>query len=201
MSRATLGFSRVTRTCTHHNRTHVHGHGLGVYKNPGVPNLHEGMLPEMTNEPRKGSASVNRHCRASLRDRKIGRMVTRVQRMHPSVLTRQWGSAKRGPLVGVNVVGNGIDMAGFSGHGTVVIVSRQNFAGAPYIPTLVFQRESSHLHKVHLLALAQRFHISCLYFTSPSANQPARNGFHSRRCQPFAISDPSGQLQTTLAPS
>jgi len=31
----------------------------GVYKNPGVPNMHRGIPPEMTNVPRKGRASVN----------------------------------------------------------------------------------------------------------------------------------------------
>jgi len=34
-------------------------YGSGVYKNPGVPNMHRGIPPEMTNVPRKGRASVN----------------------------------------------------------------------------------------------------------------------------------------------
>jgi len=43
------------------------GTGSGFTKTQGYPNPHRGMLPEMTNKPRKGSASVNRHCRATLR--------------------------------------------------------------------------------------------------------------------------------------
>ena len=57
----------------------------------------------------------------------------------------------------------------------------------------MFQRESRHPHEVQLLALAQRFPIPCLYFALPSFSQPARNGFHSGRYRPLAISDPSGQ--------
>jgi len=73
MSRATLGFSRVTRTRTHQNpyphpRAWVFGcTGQGFTKTHGYPNLHTGMPPEMTSKPRKGSASVNQHCRAALR--------------------------------------------------------------------------------------------------------------------------------------
>jgi len=73
MSQATLGFSRVTRTRTHQNpylrpeaRVFV-GTGHGFTKTHGYPNPHGVMPSEMTNEPRKGSASVNGHCRAALR--------------------------------------------------------------------------------------------------------------------------------------
>ena len=72
MSRATLGFSRVTCTHTHQNpyprpwaRVFM-GMGQGFTKTHGYPNPHEVVPSEMTNEPRKGSASVNGHCCANL---------------------------------------------------------------------------------------------------------------------------------------
>ena len=72
MSRATLGFSRVTRTHTRQNpylrpwaRVFM-GTGQGFTKTHGYPNLREVVPSEMTNEPRKGSASVNGHCHANL---------------------------------------------------------------------------------------------------------------------------------------
>jgi len=73
MSRATLGFSRVTHARTRQNpyprpRAQVFaGTGSGFTKTWGYPNPRRGMPPEMTNKPRKGSASVNRHCHATLR--------------------------------------------------------------------------------------------------------------------------------------
>ena len=72
MSRATLGFSRVTCTHTCQNpyprpwaRVFM-GTGQGFTKTHGYPNPREVVPSEMTNEPRKGSASVNGHCRANL---------------------------------------------------------------------------------------------------------------------------------------
>ena len=72
MSRATLGFSRVTRTHTRQNpyprpwaRVFM-GTGQGFTKTHGYPNPREVVPSEMTNEPRKGSASVNGHCHANL---------------------------------------------------------------------------------------------------------------------------------------
>jgi len=88
MSRATLGFSRVTRARTRQNpyprpRARVFaGTGSGFMKIRGYPNLHRGMPPEMTSKPRKGSASVNRHCRATLRGSESQGMVTGAQGMH-----------------------------------------------------------------------------------------------------------------------
>jgi hypothetical protein len=73
MSQVTLGFSRVTRARTCQNpypRPQVQvlvGMGRGFMKTHGYPNLQGVMPPEMTKEPRKSSASVNRHCRAALR--------------------------------------------------------------------------------------------------------------------------------------
>jgi hypothetical protein len=61
------------------------GTGRGFMKTHGFPNPCGFMPPEMTKEPRKSSASVNRHCRAPCEDRKVGGMVTGVQSMHPSV--------------------------------------------------------------------------------------------------------------------
>jgi len=87
MSRATLGFSRVTRARTRQNlyprpRARVFaGMGSGFMKTRGYPNPHRGMPPEMTNKPRKGSASVNRHCRATLRGSESQGMVTGAQGM------------------------------------------------------------------------------------------------------------------------
>jgi hypothetical protein len=43
------------------------GTGRGFMKTHGFPNPCGFMPPEMTKEPRKSSASVNRHCRAALR--------------------------------------------------------------------------------------------------------------------------------------
>ena len=72
MSQATLRFSRVTHTCTHQN-LHLHlqawvfmGMGPGFTKTHGNSNPHGVMPSEMTNEPHKGSASVNGHCHAAL---------------------------------------------------------------------------------------------------------------------------------------
>ena len=42
------------------------GTGQGFTKTHGYPNPREVVPSEMTNEPRKGSASVNGHCRANL---------------------------------------------------------------------------------------------------------------------------------------
>jgi len=64
-ARATLGFSRVTcaHTCQNpylHPQAQVFaGTGRGFTKTHGYPNLHGVMPPELTNEPHKGSASVN----------------------------------------------------------------------------------------------------------------------------------------------
>ena len=72
MSQATLGFSRVTCTHTHQNPYPgpwawvFMGTGQGFTKTHGYPNPHEVVPSEMTNEPHKGSACVNGHCRANL---------------------------------------------------------------------------------------------------------------------------------------
>ena len=42
------------------------GTGQGFTKTHGYPNPREVVPSEMTNEPRKGSASVNGHCHANL---------------------------------------------------------------------------------------------------------------------------------------
>jgi len=68
MSRATLGFSRVTRARTRQN-PHPRLRAR-VFVGRGLP-------PEMTNKPRKGSASVNRHCRATLRGSESHGLTTR----------------------------------------------------------------------------------------------------------------------------
>ena len=72
MSQATPGFSRVTHTHTCQN-LYPHpwaqvfmGTGQGFTKTHGYPNPCEVVPSEMTNEPRKGSASVNGHCCANL---------------------------------------------------------------------------------------------------------------------------------------
>jgi len=73
MSRATLGFSRVTHARTRQNpyprpQARVFaGTGSGFTKTRRHPNPRGLMPPDTTNEPRKCSASVNRHCRAALR--------------------------------------------------------------------------------------------------------------------------------------
>jgi len=83
MSRATLGFSRVTRARTRQNpyprlRARVFmGRGSGFMKTRGYPNPRRGLPPEMTNKPRKGSASVNRHCRATLQGSESHGLTTR----------------------------------------------------------------------------------------------------------------------------
>ena len=88
---ATLGFSRVTcaHTCQNpypHPQVCVFaGMGRGFTKTHRYPNLCSIMPPELTNEPHKGSASVNRHCCAACEDQKVAR----VQSMHPSV--GDWG--------------------------------------------------------------------------------------------------------------
>ena len=161
MSRATLGFSRVTRARTRQNpyprpraRVFVHT-GRGFTKTRGYPNPCTGLPPEMTNEPRKGSAGVNRHCRAALRGSVSQRngnrgaehapqcstlwrlMLEIVDRLVDVVLMmrRQYGigfslvSLSSGHSHGVDLQGRvhwwGSTLWGMMWHGAVVIVSRQ----------------------------------------------------------------------------
>ena len=110
-----------------------------------------GMPPEMTSKPRKGSASVNRHCRAALRG-SVSQENGNQGAEHAPRCSMLWQlmleiidglvdmalidaasmwhwfqphviviGAFAGPLVGVDIVGNELMMW----HGTVVIVSRR----------------------------------------------------------------------------
>jgi hypothetical protein len=111
------------------------GTGRGFMKTHGFPNPCGFMPPEMTKEPRKSSASVNRHCRAALRGSEgwgngnwgaehapqcecpvscrgaVVVMVTGVQSMHPSV---------NAPF---RVVGRLSFMGGWSGRSSLLVAS------------------------------------------------------------------------------
>ena len=138
MSRATLGFSRVTRTHTRQNpyprpwaRVFM-GTGQGFTKTHRYPNPREVVPSEMTNEPRKGSASVNGHCCANLA--RIGKSSVGFLGLRVVSWVFSW-AVSRNPRV-VFARGGGVDVGvvivfavGWSGLVLVMFVPRIAWLG------------------------------------------------------------------------